>query len=137
MDSVSDVIHVWIGLDVCRRQLSQWQCMTLVGAPRYSKRMSPHSQRPVVTMVVSEPMSSLPGGARVCNLSASRSPFQHSLYKEPTRSKALFSTPSALANGAASRQRVRVLLGVAHLANPPEPRAVERKLAAILAADVV
>src|SRR5947207_11889571 len=29
---------------------------------------------------------------------------------------------SALANGAASRQRVRVLLGVAHLANPPEPR---------------
>src|SRR4029079_9965668 len=112
--------------------------MTLGGAPRYSKRMSPHRQRPVVTMVVSEPMSSLPGGARVCNLSASRSPFQHSLHKVPaTKSKALFSTLSALANDAASRQRVRVLLGVAHLANPPEPRAVERKLAAILAADVV
>src|SRR3954452_12702533 len=33
--------------------------MTAMGAPQYSKRMSPHRQRPVVTLVFSEPMSSL------------------------------------------------------------------------------
>ena len=46
------------GDEVCRLQLSQWQYPASIGAPRYSNRMSPQRQRPVVALASSSPIVS-------------------------------------------------------------------------------
>src|SRR5690349_15737153 len=47
------------GLELWRRQLSQWQCTVSDIGPVNSYRMSPHMQRPLVTSDCSEPIASL------------------------------------------------------------------------------
>jgi len=39
-------IHVVIGEEVARRQLSQWQCNVQFGAPLHLKTMEPHKHLP-------------------------------------------------------------------------------------------
>lgn len=41
--------NVATGDDVCRRQLSQWQCSTFTGAPLYSYWISPQRHLPIIT----------------------------------------------------------------------------------------